>query len=244
MKRQTIAWAAGSIVGASIASLFAYRLVIRPWHLRWGATDEETMQALPGDDVVPHPTLMATRAVTVQATPEEIWPWLAQIGKDRAGFYSYDWIENLMGLGIKSSDRIMPEFQELKAGDMLPGLGPVTALEPRRYLLLATHENWGEVSWVIALQPLDAQHTRLITRTRYNLRWGTMMRMLPPQMVPFYLFFEPGEFVMLRRMLLGIKRRAETLAVQKHSQAGGSVAAQEVAHEGVRATTETKTAAG
>ncbi|HEX8036090.1 MAG TPA: hypothetical protein VF510_19690 [Ktedonobacterales bacterium] len=225
MKPTSIVRTVGSVAGAGIAVAGVYRFVIRPWHLRWGATDAEVMRALPGDEEVQDPTLVTNRAVTIQVPPEDIWPWLAQIGKGRAGFYSYEWIENLMGLDIKNSERILPEFQELKAGDMIPDLGPVKAVEPDRYWLLAGHENWGDVSWVMALEPLDAQQTRLISRTRYNLRWGPLLRGLPPQMVPFYLFFEPGEFVMVRKMLLGIKRRAETLAERQHARVESAHAA-------------------
>lgn len=225
MKATTIAGVAGGVAAVTAASLGAYRLAIRPWHLRWGATDEEVARTLPGDEEVRQPTLVGTRAVTIQAPPEDIWPWLAQIGKDRAGFYSYDWIENLMGLGIKSSDRILPEFQDLKSGDVLPGLGPVKTVEPNHYLLLAGHENWGEVSWVVVIEPLDERRSRLISRTRYNLNWGTLLRTLPPQLVPFYLFFEAGEFVMLRQMLLGVKQRAERLAIARRGREEIGIAA-------------------
>lgn len=218
MQRASITRIAGGVAAAGGAAIGAYWFGIRPWHLRWGATDAEIHRRLPGDETVQRPTLVGNRAVTIEATPEDIWPWLVQLGKGRAGFYSYEWIENLMGLGIKNSNRIVPEFQQLKAGDMLPDLGPVTALEANRYLLLAGHEKWGDISWVMALEPLDARRTRLISRTRYHLQWGPLLRSLPPQLVPFYLLFEPGEFVMLRKMLLGIKQRVERLAAEKSAQ--------------------------
>ena len=230
MPSPSIVRSAASVVAAGAAVLGVYRFVIRPWHLRWGATDAEIARAMPGDEEVQHPTLVGTRAVTIQAPPEDIWPWLVQIGKGRAGFYSYEWIENLMGLGIQNSYRILPEFQTLKAGDMLPDLGPVKAVEPNHYLLLAGQENWGAVSWIIALEPLDARRTRLISRTRYNLHWGTLLRVLPPQLIPFYLLFEPGEFVMLRKMLLGIKQRVETYAAEQSAQAESVAAGLETGH--------------
>jgi hypothetical protein len=197
---------------AGAAAMCMYVRLIRPWHVRWGATKAEVERTWPGDEEVPHPTLSATRAVTIEAPPEEVWPWLVQIGKGRAGFYSYEWVENLMGLGIKNVDRILPEFQQLKAGDQIPGLGPVKAVESNRFLLLAGHERWGDLSWLLALEPHGEGRMRLISRSRYYLRWGTLLRSLPPQMVPFYALFEPGEFVMLRKMLLGIERRAEARA--------------------------------
>ena len=95
-----------------------YLRFIRPWQLRWGATDEEVARALPGDDVVKHPTLNATRGVTIQARPEQIWPWLVQMGvTPRAGWYSYDWIDNL---GRPSAERIIPELQHVAVGDFIP----------------------------------------------------------------------------------------------------------------------------
>jgi hypothetical protein len=204
--------ALGAAALATAAGGAAYRWLLRPWHLRWGASADEIARTLPGDEIVPNATLIGNRAVTIDARPEEVWPWLVQIGKGRAGFYSYDWIENLMGLGITSADRILPEFQRLRPGDVLPGLGPVRAVEPNRYLLLGGSEPWGAVSWVLALEPIAGGRTRLISRTRYALRWGTLLRTLPARYVPFYLLFEPGEFVMLRKMLLGIGRRAERAA--------------------------------
>ncbi len=212
MKPVSVARVAAGVVAGCGAAICAYLCAIRPWHLRWGATTAEIERVRPGDEEVPRPTLSTTRAVTIAAQPEEVWPWLVQIGKGRAGFYSYTWIENLMGLGIKNVDRILPEFQQLKAGDQIPDLGPVAAVEPNRFLLLAGHERWGDLSWLLALEPYGEGRTRLISRSRYHLRWGTLLRSLPPQMVPFYVLFEPGEFVMLRKMLLGIKRRAEMRA--------------------------------
>src|SRR5829696_4354160 len=108
--------------GASVVTLvpWAYVLIVRPWHLRWGATDEETRKALPGDGLVPQPVAQMTRALTVDAQPGEIWPWMIQMGAGRGGLYSYDWLENLAGLGIYSTDSIVPELQDLKEGDILP----------------------------------------------------------------------------------------------------------------------------
>ncbi len=102
-------------LASNIATVSAlYLLLIRPWKIRWGATDEEVTRAMPGDDEVKHPLMVGTRAVTIQARPDDIWPWLVQIGTGRAGWYSYDWIENLMGLEIRGARRIIPEFSILK----------------------------------------------------------------------------------------------------------------------------------
>lgn len=123
------------------ATVAAYQWIIKPWHLRWGATEAEAQGQFPGDDVVKNPTQLSTRAVTIDALPEEIWPWLVQMGQGRGGAYSYDWIENLMGLDIHSANRIIPELQTLEVGDTIPlepgGTGLlVERMEPNKYLLL------------------------------------------------------------------------------------------------------------
>src|SRR6516225_5302929 len=105
------------LVALGAIALGAYVRFIRPWQLRWGATDEEVARAMPGDDVVKQPTFNATRAVTIQARPEEIWPWLVQIGNKRAGWYTYDWLDNL---GIPSAERSIPELQHVAVGDLIP----------------------------------------------------------------------------------------------------------------------------
>ena len=96
-----------AILGALLP--WAYALVVRPWHIRWGATEERIAKPLPGDELVPNPAIESTRAITVNAPVEEVWPWLAQIGQDRGGFYSYEWLENLAGCRMRNADRIHPE---------------------------------------------------------------------------------------------------------------------------------------
>jgi len=190
----------------------AYLLLVGPWQRRWGATDEEVQRAMPGDEEVEHSLMNATRAVTINARPEEIWPWLVQIGTGKAGWYSYDWIENLMGLNVSSTDRIIPEFQQLEVGDSIPlasGLEiPVKLLKPGETLLLVGHDPVvGDASWMFGLYPIDEQRTRLVTRTRN--RWP-----MTPGGILTLLFIEPGSFLMVRKMLLGIKRRAEQTSGQ------------------------------
>jgi hypothetical protein len=204
-------------IGIGLAALVAtvpgiYLLFIRPWHQRWGATDEEIQRPMPGDDEVKNPMMSATHAVTVNARPEAIWPWLVQLGQGRGGFYSYDWIENRMGLGISNADRIIPEFQNLKVGDEIPlgpGIGiPVKAIEPNRFLLLVGHDpNIADASWVFGLYSLDETHTRLVERfrSRWSLTPGGIFRLI---------LIDPGAFVMERKMLLGIKQRAERVTAQ------------------------------
>jgi hypothetical protein len=190
------------------ASLGLYLRFIRPWQLRWGATDEEVARAMPGDDVVKRPTFNATRAVTIQARPEEIWPWLVQIGIKRAGWYSYDWIDNL---GIPSAERILPEWQHVAVGDLIP-MSPdgkvgqwVKDFEPNQWMLW--WDNKGNVTWYWGLYPQDDSQTRLITRVRIHYRWTK------PSIL-FNLPLDVGDIIMMRKCLLGIKRRAEMLAAE------------------------------
>ena len=204
----------GAALGAVLVGV--YVRFIRPWQLRWGATDEEVARAMPGDDVVKHPTFNATRAVTIQARPEEIWPWLVQIGCKRAGWYSYDWIDNL---GISSANCIVPELQHLEIGDLIP-FSPdgkqgmwVKTFEPDRWMLWVAKED--QSTWTWGLYPQDESHTRLITRlhVRYTWRlpWGL-----------YYLIQDVGDIVMIRKCMLGIKQRAEQASIQVSEHAGAS----------------------
>ena len=195
-----------------VAAIGTYLLLVGPWQRRWGATDEEVQRAMPGDEEVERPLMIATRAITINARPKEIWPWLVQIGTGRAGWYSYDWIENLMGLNVSSTDSIIPEFQQLEVGNTIPlapGLEiPVKVLKPGETLLLVGHDPVvGDASWMFGLYPIDEQRTRLVTRTRN--RWP-----MTPGGILSLLFTEPGSFLMVRKMLLGIKRRAEQTSGQ------------------------------
>jgi hypothetical protein len=189
----------------AVVALAAYLFWIRPWQLTWGASDSEVAREMPGDDFVEGPTFNATRAVTIRAPAELIWPWLLQMGHKRAGWYSYDWIDNL---GRRSAERIIPELQELKKGDLIP-LSPngkigfrVQAIVPNEHMI------WGDpgsMSWVWYLEPEGDQDTRLISRVRVKYRW------CHPSIL-FHLCLDVGDIVMMRKCMLGIKRRAESLA--------------------------------
>ena len=160
------------IIGVVLAALAAvaavtYLRFIRPWQLRWGATNAEVERAMPGDDVVKFPTFNATRGVTIQARPEEIFPWLVQIGVTRAGWYSYDLLDNL---GKPSAQRIIPELQHVAVGDVIP-MSPdgrqglrVKDFEANQWMLW--WDNKGDSTWYWGLSPLDESQTRLITRVR------------------------------------------------------------------------------
>ena len=200
------------MVGAGLAAIGAgavatYAWGIRPWHLRWGATDEELNEPLIGDELVAHPKLRATHAITINAPAADIWPWLVQMGQDRGGFYSYTWLENLAGCHMRNADEIMPEWQDLKVGDKVwlhPKAPPVevAAIEPGRAIVL---KPWG----AFVLQPIDEKSTRLIIRSQ-----GDYEPDLRNPMLNFLLWrvvYEPAHFIMERKMLLGIKERAEKL---------------------------------
>ena len=195
--RTQLAWTARPLVALGAAFPALYLLALRPWHRRWGATNAETRVPLPGDNLVPHPGYEHTRAVTVEAPAEAVWPWLAQIGQDRGGFYSYDWLENLAGCDIHSADRIHPEWQDPQPGDtlaVLRGWGPpLVGVEPGKALTIS---GWG----TYAVLPLDAQRSRLLARARQPRGWGVLA---------YLLLLEIPHFVMERCMLLGLKARAE-----------------------------------
>ena len=128
-------WTRGfaAAAGAGAAMSAAYVFLIRKWHGRWGATDEEIERKMPLDEEIGQPTYVTNRAITIRALPEEIWPWIAQMGElPRGGFYSYIAIERLMKMKVVNADRILPEFQNLKVGDALDRAGSmvVKAIEP------------------------------------------------------------------------------------------------------------------
>jgi hypothetical protein len=173
----------------------------RPWALTWGSTDEEIARSMPGDEALEDPTFNATRAVTIEATPDEIWPWIVQIGYRRAGFYSYDFLDND---GIPSAERILPKYQAPEVGDLIPlskrAFVRVAELDPpiSMVLVFEVTGTWSGATWVWGLYPEDPSHTRLVTRLRANAR-GVRPR----------LFLDLGEIIMMRKCMLGIKRRAE-----------------------------------
>jgi len=202
MKKRALAIAAG-------AASTSYWLKVRPWMLRWGATDEETTKRLPGDDLVREEApLSATRAITIKAPVRDVWPWIAQIGQHRAGFYSYAWLENLAGCHMVNADRIVPEWQVNAPGDKV-WLHPKFALqvarvEPGHALVLND-------DWAFVLEPVDERTTRLIVRSHGEYKMPDL-GLAPLNFVYWRLFFEPAHFIMERAMLLGIKQRAERSA--------------------------------
>jgi hypothetical protein len=196
--------------GAALAAgwALAYPLFFRRWCLTWGAWPEEVSRKLPGDDLLADAGIVSTRAITIDAPPAAVWPWLVQMGSGRGGVYTYDWIENLFGLNMHSTRRILPQFQDVKVGDELP-LGPgrpamqVAVFDPERtFTIRFADGNW---VWIFALFAEDGR-TRLISRNRIAAPGA------PPARLFSMLVMEPGSLIMERKMLLGIKQRAEGLA--------------------------------
>jgi hypothetical protein len=183
---------------------------------RWGATGEELSRPLPGDDEVGDPLIASTRALSIRAPARVVWPWLVQMGWHRAGWYSYDRIDNDK---IPSADRIIPELQGLRPGDFVPEGADVgwtaTAVEPGRLLLLTMHGPMNGVdwvqrrdsSWLFLIDELDAGHTRLIERQRTAVT--TSQDTIAGRLMTSASAWSLGDFVMAHRHMHGIKRRAE-----------------------------------
>ncbi|ADB63084.1 hypothetical protein Htur_4265 (plasmid) [Haloterrigena turkmenica DSM 5511] len=216
----------GRRVLATAAVLFAgaYHVAIRPWHRRWGATEDEARGPLPGDDLLPDASEQVTHAIEIDAPAEAVWPWLVQIGQDRGGFYSYDWLEQAVGADIHNVDRIVPEYQDLEEGDVVrlapedypissPESAPeVARFDPERALVLRPSGDSPAWTWAFVLKPIDEGTTRLLARMRSNPRRSSIgSRAAHPILgeAVDYLFWEPAHFLMERKMLRGIKRRAE-----------------------------------
>jgi hypothetical protein len=208
-KKRNLRWA---FLGFFALAFILYFLFIFPWMLNWGANGSEILGTLPGDEVVRNPMYRATRALTIAAPVEDVWSWIAQLGQDRGGFYSYTWIENMMLADIHNVRTINPDWLTRREGELLPltspnyplglvqrpekSLGPhVRRFEPNAVMVL---EGWGS----FVLQPLDGGRTRFIVRDP-----------TPPMSLPvkvlWQIFFEPGHFAMEREMMKGIRSRAE-----------------------------------
>jgi hypothetical protein len=186
--------------------LFLFAPLYRHWHVRWGATDAEIAAPMPGDQLVDHPSFSATRAITIDAPPEDVWPWLAQIGHGKAGFYSYDLFDNA---GRPSASRILPEYQHPAIGDWVPMASKVNETTAFKIKELAPNRSmlWEKPhsTWAWKLEPLPDSRTRLVTRLKDRYPW----RADPANALLSLILFEFGDFPMMRKLLLGVKRRAE-----------------------------------
>jgi hypothetical protein len=196
------------IFAAVVVVAVAFFGLYRPWHLKWGATPEDLARRMPGDEIVQRPIFNATRVVPINARPEDIWPWIVQIGFGRAGWYSYDLLDNL---GRHSSERIVPELQDIAVGDLIPlGPGEGSGMFVKEFVINQSILWWagkdGQTTWAWGLYPTSNGTTRLVTRVRAPFSWRQ------PVSAVWILLDEVADFPMMRKCLLGIKRRAETRA--------------------------------
>ena len=196
----------GTLLGI-IPFLIVVITLLTPWMDRWGATDEEISMTFPGDELVSEPASFVNRAITIHARPEQIYPWIVQIGAEKGGWYSYAWLETTIQCPITNADRIHPEWQDLKEGDLVQmcpsGLPPayeVAQIHPNQAIVMGHQENgeWVDL-WQFVLLPQADGSTRLILRTRTMMAGG------------FWTIIHPGVFIMERGMLYGIQERAEAM---------------------------------
>ena len=180
-----------------------YFFVFRPAYLRWGATNEEVNTKMSGDEIVKTVHFNATRAISINSTPENIWKWIIQIGSKRAGWYSIDWIDNG---GVESSNEILPEFQKIETGYFVPftpdqknGMWVKEFKEPE-YILWVDKE--GNATWLWQLKKISESETRLVTRLRTKYKFLSIW-------VIYYIIYDFGDIIMMRKCMKGIKERAE-----------------------------------
>jgi hypothetical protein len=211
-----------ALLTALATMLLAFFLFVRPWYRSWGATADEIDRSLPGDEIVPHPAAQETLGITIRAPVDRVWPWLAQIGQDRGGFYSFDLVENLVGCRVPTEDRLRPDRQVWRVGDTLwscardraggavgTGSAILRVQLAGRALAFGTHSAGASAgvaddgSWAFVLLPADASTTRLVVRRR-----GVPDRVLLGSAFAAAAF-EPVHFAMERRMLVGIQTLAE-----------------------------------
>ena len=209
MKARTVVPAIGTAAAGAAAT---YLLFGRRPCLTWGASAEDVDRAMPGDDLLEYADLVSTRAIRIDAPPSAIWPWLVQMGSGKGGLYTYDWIENLLGLNMHSVDEILPQFQDRKVGDLeqLGSKGPrlrVAVLETERAMVVRSEDgNW---VWAFCLYPASEGRTTLVSRNQIATpgasRWTRLFNTF---------VMEPGSLIMERKMLQGIRQRAEGLSMQ------------------------------
>jgi hypothetical protein len=204
---------------ALLAVVMVYILMVRPWLLNWGATAVEQSRALPGDEIVAFPAKTTTRALTIGVAADKAFPWLAQLGQNRGGFYSFELLEDLVGCEMPRAETLLPGAQEWLPGDQLwmypyfkldgAGGAPLVDFIPGRALAFATwnpaspHNQPPDGSWAFVIEPIDASTSRFLVRGR-----GTELASVGGLLFD-RVAFEPIHFIMERRMMEGIERLAE-----------------------------------
>ncbi len=213
MERRRIRIVTGAGLTAALLAA-SYQALWRDRCQTWGAAPDEVTLSLPGDELLPAADVVTTRVIAIGAPPAAVWPWIVQMGSGRAGTYTYDWLENLFGLDMHSADVILPQFQDLNAGDEFPiGTGTlrVEAIDPGRRLTTQVPEwNWVRTFCLVP----DENGTRLLLRNRIRYPGMNAVAQFGHRLIS-----EPGGLLMERKMLLGIKERAERPASDQH-QAG------------------------
>lgn len=189
---------------AIITLVILYFAWIREWQMTWGATTEEVNRYMAGDELLDDPALNATRAVKIKALPEQVWPWLVQMGYKRAGFYSFGKIDNG---GMPSAERIIPEYQNLKVGDLILPLLKVVEMEHNKSMLWVFQKGagpWQDATWSWGLYKIDDEHTKLVSRLRQQYTYNSLQDIIG------WTIIDTMEIFMMRTALLGIKRRVES----------------------------------
>jgi hypothetical protein len=199
-------WSA--MLGVAGVAAIGYFAFLRPRHLRWGTEGREADAPLPGDKLIPNAESSATHGITIEASAEDVWPWLAQIGQDKGGFYSYSVLENLLGCQIHNARKVHAEWQRIRAGDAVkfhpkqPAV-PVLEVAPNRHLVLGADLFGPNAStWAFVLRDLGNRRCRLITRLRGRGHKGIWR-------AADLLVVEPAHFVMEQKMMRTIKALAE-----------------------------------
>jgi len=199
------AWLAGALTG--------YLFYIRPRHLRWGASRKETTEHLPGDELIPDADSSVTHAITILAPPKDVWVWIAQLGQDKGGFYSYTMLENVVGCEMRNADEVHPEWQGLHEGDVIKfhpdfPAQPISILKEGKHMVIGANLGTDDPStWAFIVRDLGHGVSRLVVRLRYRKHTGVGR-------ATDLLFLEPAHFVMERKMMLTIKKLAEQRAEQ------------------------------
>ena len=210
------------LLAGAVAGVAAYALFVRPHHMVWGSTWRERSRIWLGDELMPKPLSQATRSLTIDAPADCVWRWIAQLGQDRGGFYSYTPLENLLGCEMKNADEIHPEWQDRAVGDKVWLTTPtkydgsahmiVARWVPGKCLVLVTPQDWNEIHlgnpalytvWSLIVEPVSPTTSRLIARSLAGSGHSNREKIIN------YAFWEPAHFIMERAMMLGIKERAE-----------------------------------
>jgi hypothetical protein len=190
-----------------IVVLVLYFGWLREWQMTWGATSAEVNRHMVGDELLMDPVFNATRVVEIEAPPEEVWPWLIQMGYGRGGLYSFGKLDNG---GIPSADRIIPELQNLEVGDLILPTLKVEEMEPETSMLWVFQEGagpWENATWAWSLYSTERGNTRLVSRLRQQYSFDS------PQEVLHWIIIDPLEIFLMRTTLMGIKHRVEVHSI-------------------------------